>query len=435
MTPLFLAPGLAWERSRSADQRKRLGQWPTPWWLVQSVLDRVLAQVPRGGVVMDPACGDGRWLAAVGVRRPDARLVGWDLDPDAVAVAQAVCAAAGVTVELSCRDALRGDERHLADLVVGNPPFIRPQNLDAATRAYVWRRFGVMTDKADLYAAFLERMVELSKPGPARVAVVVGDTWVSMASYAALRDHLWDVGIRLLVPLPSGTFAARVGTVAMVLGTGRRQLGALQDGALKARSPLRRSQGIVLLQDAPELVGQGTLGDHWRLRMGVVCGSYREFVHTGPRGALDQPTCRGRDVQPWSIADRGEWVRYAPREMLDRRPYVAPKTRALFDVPAKVVLAGASGRQLRAAVDTARRFPLDSCYVSQGDGDVWALAGLLNSATVNAWYGARFPAARVKAVELATVPWPRGPLDAVGRAARAQDQAAVDVAVAQAYTC
>lgn len=121
--------------------------------------------------------------------------------------------------------------------------------------------------------------------------------------------------------------------------------------------------------------------------------------------------------------------------MLDRRPYVAPKTRALFDVPAKVVLAGASGRQLRAAVDTARRFPLDSCYVSQGDGDVWALAGLLNSATVNAWYGARFPAARVKAVELATVPWPRGPLDAVGRAARAQDQAAVDVAVAQAYTC
>ena len=98
-----------------------------------------------------------------------------------------------------------------------------------------------------------------------------------------------------------------------------------------------------------------------------------------------------------------------------------------------MVLSGASGTILRAAVDTERRFPLDSCYVSQGDGDVWGLCGLLNSAVVNAWYGARYPAVRVKAVELALLPWPPGPLDGLAEAARAADQVAVDRQALAAY--
>ena len=167
--------------------------------------------------------------------------------------------------------------------------------------------------------------------------------------------------------------------------------------------------------------------------MGVVCGSYPEFVHRGSPGPLDRRTCRGRDVQRFHIHDRGELVLYDPREMLRRRPYVAPKNLELFDVAEKVVFSGASGKTLRAAVDTERRFPLDSCYVSQGDGDVWALCGLLNSSPVNAWYGERFPAVRVKAVELAGLPWPTGPLDRLAEATRAQDQAGLDEAAREAY--
>jgi hypothetical protein len=102
-------------------------------------------------------------------------------------------------------------------------------------------------------------------------------------------------------------------------------------------------------------------------------------------------------------------------------------------VTEKVVLSGASGAVLRAAVDTARRFPLDSCYVSEGAGDPWALCGLLNSAPVNAWYGARFTGARVKAVELHGLPWPAGALGKLAEAARAGDQAGVDAEAARAY--
>jgi SAM-dependent methyltransferase len=409
--------------SRGTSSRKALGQWYTPLWLVNAVLDLV-DQPPRK--VLDPACGDGRWLAEAHRRWPDAKLEGWDLDPSAIAAARA----SGVPATFTVRDALSGEERNIADLVVGNPPYVRPQHLDAKTRAHVWGgRFKTATDKCDLYAPFTERMMEL---GP-RVFIVLADTWLSMTSFSAMRDHV-DPHIDLLLDLPAGTFdEALVGTVVLTTEGHRRQRGELGRGGLSKLRPLERTDGVFPKTAAPALPGTTTLADHWRLRMGVVCGSYAEWVHSGPVGPHDRRTCRGRDIQRFSIADRGELVRYQPREMLNRRPYVAPKTAELFDVAEKVVLSGASGKTLRVAVDTERRFPLDSCYISQGDGDVWALCGLLNSSVVSAWYGARFPAIRVKAVELARLPWPSGSLTPLAEAARAADQAGVDAAAAKAY--
>ena len=95
------------------------------------------------------------------------------------------------------------------------------------------------------------------------------------------------------------------------------------------------------------------LGDRWRLRMGVVCGDYAHWVHPGPPEPGDQPTCRGKDVARFVIHDQGERIRYDAAAILKRTPYAAPKHAGLFDVPEKVVLSGASGATLRAAVDTA----------------------------------------------------------------------------------
>lgn len=404
-------------------QPKKLGQWPTPGWLVEAVLDQI--ELPASGTVLDPACGDGRWLEAVHRRRPDLALVGWDIAPEAVRAARSRL---GERATVEVRSALTGDERSVADLVVGNPPFVRPQHLDAATRRHVWSTFSTATDKVDLYAPFVERMLQLAP----RVAVVLGDTWLSLASYEAFRDHV-EPHIDLLATLPRDAFEATVGCVVLALEPrGRGRLAHLDRDGLRDQRALTRVDGVYPLREAVTLEGQGTLGDHARLRMGVVCGSYREWVHTGPPGVGDVRTCRGKQVRRFAFEPSSEWLRYRPRQMLDRRPYVAPKTRALFDVPEKLVLAGTGA--LRAAVDTERRYPLDSCYVSER-GDPWVLCGLLNASLVSDWYAPRFPAPRVKAVELHRLPWPTGDLGRVAEAARAADQAGVDAAVREAYGC
>jgi len=400
----------------------------TPWWLVQSALSEALPGLPARPTVLDPSCGDARWLVAAGRHLPGARLVGWDVDPGALRAAHAVCRAAGVDVELVQRDALFGPTID-ADLVVGNPPYVRPQHLPAAHRAAVWGAFATATDKCDLYAPFVERMLQLAP----RICVVVSDTWLCMASFQALRDHLAQHPVDLLARVTDAAFEARVGTVLLsVRPEGRWRRGLVAPSGLHESGEVQRVDGVFAMEDAVALHGVGTLADHWRLRMGVVCGDYARWVRARAGHPDDRRTCRGKDVRRFAIESR-EWLRYQPRAMLDAKPYVAPKHAGLFDVPEKLVLCGASGATLRAAVDTERLFPLDSCYVSEGPGDPWALCGLLNASSVNAWYGARFPNTRVKAIELARLPWPAGGLARVAAAARAADQEGVDREVVAAY--
>ncbi len=428
----------AWLAHRSAAERKRRGQWVTPWPLVEAVVERALVDLPRGGTVVEPACGDGRFLLAVARRRPDLRLVGLDADPLALEAARVTLA--GLDVELRLADAL-AEPLPPADLVLGNPPWIRVQNLDPAVREQLWARFRTATDKNDIASCFVEHALAAAP----RVAFVLPRNWLSLKSFHALREAVAAGGGDGLFELPDGLFGARVQSVALFAGAfdgpPREQAGTFDGRALSVHTRLHRGPHSWTLDGPPPELPGRPLGDYVTVHMGVVCGDYDRYVNQVGDHPLDRPTARGRDVAPFRIEDRGEFVRYDPRDMLERKPWVAPKHRGLFDVAEKVVLAGASGRVLRAAVDDRRRYVLDSCYVfhpREGvDLSAWALAGLLNAPQVADWYGARHPAPRVKGVEVVRIPVPTPPWPGVEAAARAVAAGAppqqLEDAVAEAY--
>lgn len=77
--------GESYCRAVAPDLRHRLGEHYTPDWLVR----KIVAGVPAGAVVADPACGDGRFLVALLTGGHDpARLWGVDLNPLAVVMAR-----------------------------------------------------------------------------------------------------------------------------------------------------------------------------------------------------------------------------------------------------------------------------------------------------------------------------------------------------------
>lgn len=432
MTGPDLTAAVGWLAARSATDRKRRGQWPTPWPICEAVVG--LLELPPRPLVVDPACGDARWLVAVARRFPEARLVGYDTDPLALDAARVTLARAGVQADLVCADALAPDAVPACDAIVGNPPFVRPQHLARAVADDLWARFSVATDKVDVSACFAERALDRAP----RVALVLPANLLSLASFAALRARLLRAGVDAVLALPDDAFGATIHAVVVVAGPeDRRRAGAVRDGRVEVDGRLAVSAHAWALDgDLPELPG-GPLGEHVSIHMGVVCGDYGRYVHRGRAFPEDHPTCRGKDVRRWTIDPTDEHVRYVPDEMLARKPYVAPKHAGLFDVPRKIVVAGTSGRTLRAAMDTERRFPMDSCYVVHArrrEVDLDAVLGLLLSPAVGEWYGRRFRAARVKGVEVARIPVPRGPWDAIAAAARARDEAAIDVAVRDAYT-
>lgn len=433
MLPLpDLEPGRAWIAGRSPGQRKRFGQWVTPWWACTAIVDRLAPELPAHPVVVDPACGDGRFLLAMAHRLPGARLIGFDVDPTAIEAARKTLALAGVHATLNCADALAEGALPRCDAVIGNPPYVRPQHLPRHVATDLWTRFETATDKSDLFCCFVERALDRAP----RVALVIGSLFLSLTSFAALRARLLRAGVDGVFAIPREAFDATVDTAVVFCGrSDRREAGVLDEAGVRVTGRVHVDPAAWSLDGPPPTLPGPPLGDHATVHMGIVCGDYPRYVRTDQTEPEDHPTCRGRDVRRWHIEDPGLFVRYRPREMLERKPYVAPKHAGLYDVAEKIVIAGASGRAIVAAMDTERRFPMDSCYVMHPSGDVdpYALLGVLLSTPVQDWYGSRFRAPRVKGVELVQVPLPPGSWADIAAAARARDDAQVDQAVRAAY--
>lgn len=181
-------PARAASAATAASRRKQLGAWYTPDELVEQVVDHVLdaASFGDGPVrVLDPACGDGRFLAAVG-RRLGARahLTGCDIDAQAVAAARDALGPAATLVEADALAHDWGDSRF--DIVVGNPPFLN--QLARATSRGGRSRYGG-GPYADSAAVFLALAVRLVAPG-GRIGLVLPQALLSARDAAPIRDEV-----------------------------------------------------------------------------------------------------------------------------------------------------------------------------------------------------------------------------------------------------
>lgn len=152
---------------RDSPHEKRLGAYYTPQEVVELLVAWAVAS-ERHARVLDPACGDGRFLEGL----PDA--VGVDLDPIAVSAAAARAPGATVINEDFFRWASATPDRF--DAAVGNPPFIRYQTFKGESRDRaldLCRRHGIdFSALASSWAPFLVAAASLLKDG-GRLAFVV----------------------------------------------------------------------------------------------------------------------------------------------------------------------------------------------------------------------------------------------------------------------
>ncbi|MFM7686964.1 MAG: N-6 DNA methylase [Actinomycetota bacterium] len=154
------------DSQREPTRRKLLGAWYTPPSLVDAVVGE--AVFPGARSVLDPACGDGRFLRATGL--PEQH--GLDIDPD---------------TPFEHGDALSrdwGGQRF--DVVVGNPPYLN--QLSRHTSRGGSSRFGG-GPYADAAAEFLALAVRLVRPG-GRVGLVLPQSLMSARDAAGIREQV-----------------------------------------------------------------------------------------------------------------------------------------------------------------------------------------------------------------------------------------------------
>lgn len=166
-----------------ATARRVLGEFYTPDWLVQRVLE---VGGYAGERMLDPACGAGAFL-----QRAGARATGWDINPLAIEMARRACPEARLAV---C-DAFAAPHEDF-EFIAGNPPWVNWRHLSALYRervAPLWKEYGLFTQKG-LKARLGGAMDDLS----------------SLMTYVCAERHLVTGG-RLAFLLPAAIFQAAGG--------------------------------------------------------------------------------------------------------------------------------------------------------------------------------------------------------------------------------
>jgi type I restriction enzyme M protein len=221
---------LASPKSPPMPARRALGQYFTPPTVVGFCLDALAWLAPAPGAaarrLVDPACGDGSFLAAALERRLclPVHTCGVDLDPELRGVwAQRGLAGPGGPW-LDCADGLLADTARgqpLAegsfDWVLGNPPYAgtglkeaSAQALEAIRGRYdlAASRPGAALRKLPLEVLFVERFWRLCRPG-GWVAVVLPEGLLANARWRFVREWLLPrVTLHAVVALPRHTFRA-----------------------------------------------------------------------------------------------------------------------------------------------------------------------------------------------------------------------------------
>lgn len=257
-------PVSAADGADDAARRKRLGAWYTPPTLVDHVVAESIRDWPRHPVgnrsdvvVLDPACGDGRFLGAVRTALGErTKLIGCDVDPHAVRAARA---ALGSGAQLLQADALGHDWTGTSiDLVITNPPFLN--QLATATRRVGRSRFGG-GPYVDTAAEFLALAMSLAHPDAGRVAMVVPQSLFAARDAAPIRAAVTALGaLRHVWWSTTSMFDAQVRTAALVFECGAAQ-GEITRSAgprFEPRAPLTATRlgaswGALLLDEVDHL--------------------------------------------------------------------------------------------------------------------------------------------------------------------------------------
>lgn len=202
--------------TKTYDNKKLFGQTYTPAFVVRKVLDDAgfFGTNILGKSILDPACGDGRFLTEI-VKRivavsptDDLKknlecVYGWDIDAEAVNACienlnQIVEAFQwNVAWNVSVFDSIRkiqnqslfAEAKKTFDFVVGNPPYVRIQHLDERQRKFLQSNYSFcQSGSTDLYIAFFELASGLLNPDGI-CAFVTPNTFLYTETGKKLRQY------------------------------------------------------------------------------------------------------------------------------------------------------------------------------------------------------------------------------------------------------
>lgn len=273
----------------AAENMPSYGEVFTRRWVVATLLDLTGYTADRDLAALqmvEPSCGSGAFLGPAIERLTASALAyghdlpglsgsirAYDLQAQHVAASRRLCrdlvvgagASHQVAADLAQQWVQNGDFLLLgtgldsdsdvpgADMVIGNPPYIRHDDLAAGLAAEYRRTWPTMRGRCDVYVGFIERALRTLKP-EGRLGFICADRWMHNQYGAALRElvarrfaveHAWKMhdvdafeaqvsaypAITVIANTPQGPAVVADTTAEFGEATARRLVAAMADDA------------------------------------------------------------------------------------------------------------------------------------------------------------------------------------------------------------
>ncbi len=317
------------------------------------------------------------------------------------------------------------------DVVIGNPPYVNIFNIKEQERTFFQEHYATATNKSDLYAFFIEKVINSLLKEEGRLGFIISNTWTSIQSFENLRKLLLEKTIvERIVPLDLGVFADATVVPIILIVRKTRDKDRINKNKIKIfkldkdqyildkeipQALFLNSQGHIF-SFSLNMVGQQIfeklkkettqLGDLAEFSLGIKTADNDRFVSPDKKDNFSKKVLKGRYIKRYNLEYHNEWIWYKPEEMMKRKG-AGPRKRECFEVPKKIILQEISGDQIIATLDTEQYYSLDTVnmlYSLKSGYEFEYILALLNSKLINFWYGAQFKGLHVKLNELRQTP-------------------------------
>ena len=325
------------------------------------------------------------------------------------------------------------------DVVIGNPPYVRPHNLSPEAKGYFWKHYDTFERKGDLYCCFIQKASQLCRDN-GRFSFIVSNGWLRLDSFQKLRRLFLDhTAVETIVDLPDRVFAdAQVKTCIFVCRkTAHKEIRESQAIQIQEQSESQGSFAPHFVRIIPQSIFHTTykeifdisispeseivkdrvksrgiaVGELFDVCFGLKTGDDEMFLHHGIKSIEDKPLLRGDDISRYGYDFKGEQVWYVPDKMRRHRTTARPGEPWRFEQP-KVLIKDTT-TVFAGAYDDKNFYVKDVLIIVPRRGEaspkinLKAVLAILNSKLLTFFYRTTFQTIHVQRNELASLPLAR----------------------------
>jgi type I restriction-modification system DNA methylase subunit len=304
------------------------------------------------------------------------------------------------------------------DVVVGNPPYIRFENLKESERKYFFQKFSSAVQKCDIFSFFIEQAINKLSDGGV-LGFIVSSSWVSQHSFNKLRKLIAETCIiQQIIITPKKTFKdAAVDTIILILqkSNSKNKIdkhniiianilpnGKLENKKQVPQSLYSNSKDYLFNLDWNQKASSidhhfekdtKPLGEITNISFGIMTGDDSKFTYNEIKHPQeDKKVLRGGNIKRYGINWSKEWVWYSPSSMKKHKETARPAEPQRFEKE-KIIIKREGAGTITASFDEDKYYTIGSTFIVNKKSDDFNLRyilALLNSKLINYWYGQRY---------------------------------------------